>query len=845
MRGTARPGAALALALLAATARAQAPVPILEAIDPPGGVPGAVVRVTLLGRDLEPVEALWFEAAGFTATPGPALAAAADEKKDGEKKKRRRRRGEERPPPTQTWDIRIAAEVPPGLYDLRAVNRLGLSAPRAFHVSPVPMAPVRDARDGEPLAIEPGQRFAGRLEEGEVDRFRFRAPRSERLIVECLGERLDSMVDATLLVRDGDGRAVASARDQIGLDPALAFDAREGSEYTVEIWDFAYRGTYPYLLQVASVPRVLFAFPPIVPGGEGITTFHGWNLPGGTGAAPLEALAAPVTAAPPGEHPLIAYHPTAALLDGMLEARPAALACEPILLLRSALPASIEAEPNDAPGSAAKISPPCGLSGHFDTPRDRDWYAFRARKDERFEIEVTSARLGAACDPLLLIARRETREPPAAAPAVQDLVFLDEREVGFPREDAIRKKFVAPERDPVALWTAPEDGEYLVQVRNRNGRSGPEAFYHLAIAPPRPRFTLVAIHAENESGEAPVVPRGGSQSCDVLIERHGGFEGPIEVTAEGLPPGLSAAPVFAGPGEEFVPLVFTATSDAPPWAGGVRVTGTAAWKGETLRASASYAVMVYGGRRQRHPFQYVHSRFTNSLALAIRDPAPFTVTLEAGAAAVSPGAKVAFTARVTRGEGFKEAVQVALTGLGTNAYPNDEGRREARATIGADKSEERIEIEVRNDARYGERTCAAYVTADVEYPEDPFDPAAARKEKRRTTFISNPVTVRVVPPFRLGAAETARAGALRIEVERAPGLRPEEDLPVRLAVRTAAGREKDYQAVHRRGTSGILLDAAPLAGEDGRIAFPLQVRLTVRIKDGDVQVEETVAARGE
>jgi hypothetical protein len=322
----------------------------------------------------------------------------------------------------------------------------------------------------------------------------------------------------------------------------------------------------------------------------------------------------------------------------------------------------------------------------------------------------------------------------------------------------------------------------------------------------------VVIHSENQGGEAASVPRGGSQSYDVLVERRGGFNSVVEITAEGLPEGVGCPPVYLGPGESFVPLIFTSSPSAATWTGSVQVVGTApaaapgSGTGAVLRRVAQNAVMIYGGAENRHPQEYVHSRLAASTLLAIREPAPFLVRLEPAEKSAAPGAKVSFQAVVERKDGFGEGVQLSFQGLSERAVPDGDGARPAKVTVARDKSSQDVSLTIKNDSGYGRRTLVVYATAPVEYAENPLDPKS-KKEKRRTTFASNPVTVEVSPPFAIAALDVPGAllpGAevkIPFQVRRLPGVDEEVEVALDLPA-DAKGLSADAVKVPKGRSTG-------------------------------------------
>src|SRR5205085_3069064 len=89
----------------------------------------------------------------------------------------------------------------------------------------------------------------------------------------------------------------------------------------------------------------------------------------------------------------------------------------PYLLNYARAPVVIDNEKNDTPETAQEITLPCEIAGRIEKKRDRDWYAFSAKKGEIYNIEVLSHRLGANTDMRFVL-----RNPAAKA----DIIDSDE-----------------------------------------------------------------------------------------------------------------------------------------------------------------------------------------------------------------------------------------------------------------------------------------------------------------------------------------------------------------------------------------------------------------------------------
>src|SRR5688500_15659758 len=107
----------------AASAFAQLPATQLDGIFPIGASPNSDVELTIGGEGLDDVDRLVFSHAGISAQRKMAEPTPFDEGPQ---------------PVENVFLTKIAADVPPGVYEVRAAGKYGLSNPRSFVVSPLP-----------------------------------------------------------------------------------------------------------------------------------------------------------------------------------------------------------------------------------------------------------------------------------------------------------------------------------------------------------------------------------------------------------------------------------------------------------------------------------------------------------------------------------------------------------------------------------------------------------------------------------------------------------------------------------------------------------------------------------
>ncbi len=248
------------------------PAARLFAIYPAGGKLGTTFDVTIAGTDLDDARQLHFADPGITGVPKmgePAL-------------------GQTGPQPIAgQFTVTIKPEVKPGIYEARAVGKYGISNPRAFVVGTQPELLEVEPNNSLKVATEVplGTVVNGRSDAAaDLDFFKFAAKAGQRVIVDCWAFRIDSRMDATLVLYDAAGTELTRNRDTNRRDALIDFAVPKDGEYYVELHDFLYAGSneYFYRLSIGVGPYLDFVFPPSgLAGSQNAYTVYGRNLPGG------------------------------------------------------------------------------------------------------------------------------------------------------------------------------------------------------------------------------------------------------------------------------------------------------------------------------------------------------------------------------------------------------------------------------------------------------------------------------------------------------------------------------------------------------------------------------------
>jgi len=727
--------AALAIVAIAAPAFAQLPVARLYSVFPPGAKQGTTVDVTITGEDLEKAAQLQFSIPGITATQKtqpPAL-------------------GQEGPQPVPgQFTLTIPADAPLGICEVRAIGKYGISNPRAFVIgSKEELIETEPNNTQQQATVVPlGAVVNGRSDSAsDQDYYKITAKAGQRIIADCSAYRIDSRMDPSLVVFDANGKELGRSRDVERRDPLLDFTAPADGDYFLEVHDFLYAGSpeYFYRLAIGADPHLDFVMPPAgLPGSTGKYTLYGRNLPGGAPSdlvtadgKQLESLVVEITLPAGDAINQLDYsavvEPEESAVDGFTYCLPGPTGpSNGVLIGYASAPVVGEQEPNDEPAKAQALSPNSEVAASFGPQPDRDWYTFSAKAGDVLWIEVISQRLGLTTDPALVIQQviaGEKGEELKEVAAVDD--FLDNPEGQTRRGMAI---YDMKTDDPATRFVAPADGTYRIQVQNLASYAAvdPGLQYRLAIRPEQPDFRLVAkprlLPFNNNPVQnpptvwSPLLRRGGTEVIDVLVFRRDGYNGPVEITAAGLPTGVSAAPITIGPGQEVGQLVLTAAEDAPAGTSLLTVSGKATIAGKEVVHPARHATMVWGGAVNTVT---PRARLSRNLAIAVTEgeTAPFLVSAAAGAALETVKAgKVQIPVKLARRGEFKGVVTLT-------PFPLPPGVKPPSLELKPEAAEGNLELALGANTPPGTYSLMLTASSPVSYARNPeaVTEATARK----------------------------------------------------------------------------------------------------------------------
>ena len=138
--------------------------------------------------------------------------------------------------------------------------------------------------EGNAVLLEDNVVVNGIMEPGKAHYYKIPVRSEGRYFIDCFAERINSRVDALLVLNDPSGIEVARSRESVGGDPLIGFAPTIKGEYLLRVSDFLARGGdgYNYRIQLRKGPQIDFVLPlSAQPGETQSFQIFGKNLPGG------------------------------------------------------------------------------------------------------------------------------------------------------------------------------------------------------------------------------------------------------------------------------------------------------------------------------------------------------------------------------------------------------------------------------------------------------------------------------------------------------------------------------------------------------------------------------------
>ena len=633
------------VAVLFAATSAAAGTPKLARLSPPGGQRGTTVEVEFSGRHLEqPREVLFYES-GITVQSIEVVEIATGPNGKSVPVE---------PGLRVRVKIKIAADCPLGPHGLRLRTADGLTEYQRFFVGPFPTVeeneiPTKGRNDKRETAtsVPANSTVLGKLNDAtDVDLSRIEVKKGQRVSAEIEAARLGverGIPDLHLAIYDADGKKLASVDDSALFvqDPVLSILADRDGAYFVEVRHSMYNGAGDvYRLHVGTFSRPTAIYPAGGPAGEELK-IKILGDPKGAWSQSVKLSKAP------GDFPFVA------VADGVP-------APSPNRLRVSAFPNVLEVEPNDAPETATGVaSLPVAFNGIIDKPGDVDCFKFRAKKGEQFKFHAMAQTLGSPLDPVIWVKAVGAK---TGAPG-QRVTDSRPNQLGYAPAGGLNRET----HDPVLEFTAPADGEYILGIEDERGEGGADYVYRVEVTPQTNAVhTYIAPEPENQFApqlrQAISIPAGNRTTVQVgIFATNRPFAGELELVGVNLPKGVTLHAPKITPGMTKVPVVFEAAEGTKPESLLIDLVVRPVGAGSALESGYRQTILMnaYGNNDY-----YMHTPI-DRLALAITEPAPFSVKVEEPKSALVQNGEMALKFTVVRAKGFDGPVTVQLEGKPT------------------------------------------------------------------------------------------------------------------------------------------------------------------------------------
>jgi len=605
-------------------ALAQLPTADMVRMNPPAARAGETVNVGLYGSNLEELSELRFTHPGITSqrVMQPPAEFFPEPRPSG-----------------SSFSVTVAKDVPPGIYEARAVSFFGFSTSRPFVVAPQNSNEVAESGDhstpDKALQIELNSVINGSAPSRGIDWYRFRAKAGQRVLLEIHAERIDSRMDGQLIVTDLAGREIARNRDWYGRDPFLEVSPKQDTDFLLAVSDILYRGgnEHFYRLSISDRPHIDFVFPPAGQAGSKASyTIYGRNLPGGSpsnitlNGQPLQSVQADIEL--PGTSSTPTSHHPGEPRQGMLRGFDYTYRDSNAVRIGFAT-APVVIEESDQ--ELQTISVPSEIAGRFDAADDEDVFRFTTEKGKTYCLEVIADRMASKVDPWIIV-HRVTQ----AADGTQTLTQVAEND-DLPTFFSVHGKesINADTNDAAVSFRSEDGGEYRVTIINQFGDGGVAHLYRLAVREPTADFDLIATTERplptGRTGYSvtPHLRQNAKWGIRIVAPRQDQFTGDIVVTAEDLPPGVSAQPLTLSGKTDHGILILSAADDVKSWSGDIRIVGKTQVGDRQLVREARFASLVWG-----HIFAdsiRVRSRLTQRVPLSVNGSETAPVTIQPAA----------------------------------------------------------------------------------------------------------------------------------------------------------------------------------------------------------------------
>ena len=600
--------------------------------------------------------------------------------------------------------LKIAPDCRLGEHGMRLRTATGVSNLRTLSIGAMPeVAEVEPNSEFEtPQQINLDVTVNGVVTNEDVDYYLVHATKGQRITAEIEGIRLgNTFFDPYLAIMDMKRFEIANSDDAalVYQDAVVSILAPEDGTYVVQVRESAYGGSgaCTYCLHVGTFPRPLAVYPAGGQFGQAIEV----RWLGDPAGEKTETITLPAEA--PTNFGLFA-----------LDEHGIAPSANPFHL--SPLENALEVEPNNAPAEATVFNAPAAVNGIIQAEGDVDCFKFKATKGQVFDIRVMARALRSPLDSVLNVNR------------IGGAGVGGNDDSGGP--------------DSYLRFTAPEDDEYVIYIRDHLSRGGPTFVYRCEVAPVQRRLTMGLPQRQQYVDTTVSVPKGNRTAFLVSASR-ADFGGELNLTMPNLPAGVSMRTVTMRSNRSDVPVLLEATPEAALAGETVDVVGRLVDESQNLEGHLVQMTSLVRGRNNIQVWQHR----TERMAMAVTEAVPFKVEIVQPQVPLVRGGTMNLRVVATRDEGYTAPIAIRMLysppGTGAaNSISIAEGQTEASIPLNANGNAEvrTWKVAVTGQATVGNGAILVSTQlADLEVSEPffsfAFEPAAVEQGKETDVVI--------------------------------------------------------------------------------------------------------------
>ncbi|MEZ6133924.1 MAG: PPC domain-containing protein [Pirellulaceae bacterium] len=551
-----------------------------------------------------------------------------------------------------TAKLKLSDDCQPGLHAFRLATKTGISNLRYFGVSPLPQVAEVEPNNEfpEPQKLEMNSTVNGLCKTEDVDYYAVELAEGQKLTVELEGLRLGTdFFDPFVAILD-ENRFELSRSDDAPLlqqDCVCSFTAPKAGKYVIEVRESSFGGNDRafYRLHVGDFPRPVAIVPAGGRPGEKIEA----KIVDASGETWTETIQLPQEI---GEFEYVSSHA-------------GKVAPSPNRLRVIDMPNYLESEPDTDPAALTAVDIPAAFNGILQEQDDVDWFKIKGKKDQTLEYKVYGRSvLRSPIDSWL-----EIHKATGGRLAAND-------DVGGP--------------DSTQSFKFPEDGEYLIAIRDQLNEGSESHAYRIEVSPPAASLALTIDELQRYVSQTVEVPQGAHMAV-LLRAGRSNFGGDLGLRLENAPAGLELLTPTIAANQSYIPMLIKALPDAQPDAALANLVAETLPDGPGVIGNLNQRTMLVRGQNNRD----VWGHDANKLAIAVTEALPFTIEAEQPKVPIVRSGSSHYVVRVKRNEGYAEAISLRVL------YNPGGCSASGSVKIPGDKSEALIPLTANGNAAIG------------------------------------------------------------------------------------------------------------------------------------------------